>query len=270
VQDDSVYLNRDERQFRFDNRTDGEIATQLFSEVEQIAQIDVEDTPPPAGSLAPSVFQRGTAMALLRSLARRQGKSAYVLPGDEPGRSAAFFKSLPTEPGDLPAMILLGTERNIDRFNSNRDAQRPARVRAYALDAADRSVMSSSSNLEDINLLGPEQAFASEQDTADLISPPHQGDAVDLDQRVSTETKRASFDRTATGSLLPECYQAVLQPYQVVQVRGIDGRLSGNYLIHQVTHTMSRSQYTQAFTVKRNAQSAGAGSDSADSVGEIF
>ncbi len=270
VQDDSVFLNREESLERFDNRTDSEIAAQLFSELAEIAVIDVEDTPPPASSLAPSVHQRGTAMSLLRRLAERQGKFAYVLPGEEPGQSIACFKSFPTEPGDLPAMVLLGRERNIDRFNSNRDAQRPARVRAYALDAADRSVLSSESRMEDLDLLGPEQAVEDEQDTAYLISPPYHGDAVDLDQRVAGEQQRASFDRTATGSLLSERYQAILQPYQVVQVRGVDRRLSGNYQIHQVIHTLSGSQYTQSFTVKRNARSSGPGSDSTDSSGRIF
>jgi len=267
VQDDSVFLNREESLERFDNRTDSEIAAQLFSELAEIAVIDVEDTPPPASSLAPSVHQRGTAMSLLRRLAERQGKFAYVLPGEEPGQSIACFKSFPTEPGDLPAMVLLGRERNIDRFNSNRDAQRPARVRAYALDAAE---LSSESRMEDLDLLGPEQAVEDEQDTAYLISPPYHGDAVDLDQRVAGEQQRASFDRTATGSLLSERYQAILQPYQVVQVRGVDRRLSGNYQIHQVIHTLSGSQYTQSFTVKRNARSSGPGSDSTDSSGRIF
>lgn len=270
VHDDSAFLNREDRLARFDDMTDSEIAAQVFGEAGQIAATDIEDTPPPAGDLPPSVVQRGTAIQILRSLARRQGMYAYVLPGDEPGQSVGCFKALPSERGDLPDMVLLGSERNIQEFDVSRDAQSPARVQAFALNVADKAVLTSTSNYRNLDLLGPEHSFTREEDIAAQVSLPQQGDAVDLDQRVNAEAGRASYDLEATGSLLSECYHGVLRPYQVLQVRGVNNRLSGDYVVSKATHTLTRSQYTQAFTVKRNAVSEGTGGDSADLLGGIW
>jgi hypothetical protein len=135
---------------------------------------------------------------------------------------------------------------------------------------ADKAVLTSSSSFRDLDLLGPEHSFTREEDTAEQVSTPQQGDAVDLDQRVRAESSRSSYDLEATGSLLSECYHGVLLPYQVLQVRGVNNSLSGDYVVFKATHTLSRSQYTQAFTVKRNAVSEGEGADSADLFGEIF
>jgi phage protein D len=60
--------------------------------------------------------------------------------------------------------------------------------------------------------------------------------------------------------VVSDCYPSVLLPYQVVSVRGVDGRQSGDWLILHVTHTLDRSVYTQTFKLGRNATSDGASS----------
>jgi len=59
---------------------------------------------------------------------------------------------------------------------------------------------------------------------------------------------------------MKETYTSVLQPYQYVSVLGINGSLSGLWLIEQVTHTLTRNSYGQKFRVIRNAESAGTNS----------
>jgi hypothetical protein len=257
VQDDSIRLNRYDRIFRFENLLDHEIASQLFGEIEQIATTEIENTPAPSSSLPPVVVQRGTAMQLLRSLARRQGMHAYVLPGEEPGKSIGCFKPFPTQTDGLPPLILLGAERNVAEFNPTNNAQQPARVTASILNIFDKTITQRTSNFGSLDLLGEEKTFADEGNTATQILSPRDSDAVDLDQAVTAEALRSSYSTEATGSLLNETYSAILTPYQVVSVCGANQRQSGDYLIRKVTHSLTRSFYSQSFTLQRNARSSG-------------
>jgi hypothetical protein len=270
VQDDSVYLNREERVSRFENMLDHEIARQIFGEFEQIASTDIEDTPAPGSTLPPTVVQHGTAMQTLRSLARRQGMHAYILPGDSPGQSIGCFNAFPSQADGLPQLILLGSDRNIDTFNVRNNAQSPSTVRASSLSITDKEVITRTSSFRNLDLLGEEAGFESESDTATQILPPYQGTSVYLDQAVTAEAANSSYAFDATGSVRDHCYQGVLLPYRLVTVLGVNGRLSGDYLITKVTHTLTRSNYSQSFTLRRNALSAGSGFSPDNLMGSIF
>lgn len=269
IQDDSVYLNREEKIQRFEKLKDHEIAERLYREVKEIADTDIDTTPPPVGKLPSIVVQRGTSMQILRALARCQGMHAYVLPGDQSGQSVGCFKAFPTGSSGLKPLTLLGNDRNIETFNVTNDAQRPAKVQAFALRIKDKSVVSSTSSFDDVSLLGPEHAFEKASNTATLVSLPGICSSVDPDRRVAAEAQRASYALEASGSVMSESYPDVLMPYKVVSIRAVNERLSGDYMIRRVTHKLSRSTYSQAFTVTRNALSNGSSGQSGPP-GNIF
>jgi phage protein D len=77
---------------------------------------------------------------------------------------------------------------------------------------------------------------------------------------VLAASEEDAYGLHADGEVLKDTYSAVLQPYQNVQVLGVNGQLSGSWLIRQVTHTLTRNSYGQTFSLARNAQSAGNGS----------
>jgi hypothetical protein len=270
VQDDSVYLNREDVLFSFENRLDHEIAKQIFNEFEQIAKTEIEKTPSPTSELTPTVMQRGTAIQILRLLARRQGMHAYVLPGVEPGQSMGCFKPFPTQTDGLPPLILLGSDRNLEMFTPGNDAQRPARVRAYAVSITDKTITERTSKFNNLDLLGQEQAFQQPSNTATQILCPQYGDAVDLDQVVAAEALHSSYAFEATGSVLGDIYPGVLAPYRVITVSGVNLHLSGDYLISHVTHLLTRSYYAQSFTLRRNARSQGTDNSLANLMRSIF
>ena len=270
VHDDSVYLNRKDSLEAHENQLDHEIAERLYDGVEQIATQDVETTPAPNGSLPPIEIQRGTQIQLLRKLAERQGMHAYVLPGTSPGESIGLFKKLPTEAGDLPNMILLGSDRNIANFQVTNDAQSPSQVEGHSLSITDKVITSATSSFRDLELLGPEAAFEVEEDTGTRTLPPGNDESVDLQRAVAAEAERLSFSFEASGSVLPDCYTGVLAPYKVVTVRGVNARLSGAYVIKKVTHRLTRSIYTQSFSLLRNARSEGSSGGLEDLAGSIF
>ena len=281
VRDDSVYLNRKEEIARFEKQPDHQIAEQLFKAakfrgVPRIPVREIEPTPPRIGTLPSILFQRGTAMQMLRLLAQSQGMHAYVLPGSSPGQSIGCFKRFSTSPAGLPPLTLLGKDRNMEAFNVTNDAESPSRFQAFFLDVVDKTVLPrpsvpSTSNFRDLELLGSKQTFDfAEEDTATRIAPPGPGSTVATDRRVAAEAERASYAFEATGSVLPGCYPAVLQPYRTVCVQAINDQLSGNYMIRRVTHTLTRSRYSQAFTLIRNARSDGVGNASNDPIGKMF
>jgi hypothetical protein len=253
VQDDSYYLNRAGKQYHFQGLRDDEIATQLFAEFpEVIKESQVDPTPAPLVTPIPDVVRRGTAMQVLRFLADRQIVDAYVLPGSKPGRSIGCFRELPTRIDGLPDLVLLGSDRNIFDFNPSNDLQQPSRFRAYAVGLGDKNITQSDSNLDAMTRLGA--VPTTPPDKVIHLLPP-QGDSVAPDRRVEAETLRASYSISGTGSVVADCYGGVLRPYQLIQIRGANSRESGTYLICQVRHQLTRSQYSQSFTLRRNAQS---------------
>ncbi len=270
VQDDSVYLNRTEEVIPFEDRRDDEVAADLFGRFTEIASTDIEDTPAPAADLPPIVVQRGTAIQILRRLARRHGMHAYVLPGASAGHSVGVFKRLSVAPTGLPPLVLLGADRNVDSFNVTNNAQRPARVQGWALSITDKTVATATSQSRNLELLGDEAALADEAQTATQLLPPGADDAVDLNQRVQREADRSSFAFSASGTVLSDCYPGVLVPYQVVTARGMDARLTGDYVIKRVAHQLSRSTYSQSFDLLRNAQSRPGAGGLENLAGAIF
>jgi len=256
VQDDSVYLNREDEIVRHENQLDHEIAQQLLQGVEQIASIDVETTPSPTSSLPPVVMQRETRMQLLRSFARRHPDfHAYVLPGTESGASIGCFKKFPEQLDGLPDLVLLGGDRNLSTFTPQYDAQSPATASTAFLSLTDRTVTQRQADPATVTPLGGSLASPRTTTPATRILPPSYGDGMDVDQAVNTSTTVSSFAYGATGQVLGECYSGVLSPYRLITVRGANELLSGTYQITRVSHSLTRSNYAQSFTLRRNSRS---------------
>jgi hypothetical protein len=256
VQDDSYYLHRADTIARFEKKLDHEIAQTLFDVAkQQIKRQKIETTPSPTSTPTPDVMQRGTEMELLRSLARRQGKHAYVLPGSEPGQSIGCFQAFPQDPDGLPSLILVGSDRNLAEFHPTYSAQQAAKFQASTLSLTDKTIATQTSDLNDVPRVGAEPTFQKEANVPLQIVRPHHGDHVNLTQLVNAHAREASYTVTATGSVLSDCYTGVLSPYRVVGVYGIDARASGTYEITKVTHTLNRANYSQAFTLRRNGRS---------------
>ena len=259
VHDDSVFLDREEKVERFDKMSDSEIASRVFSEISQLSgPPQVEQTPPQPDNPASATVQRGTKMQVLRALARRHHMHAYVLPGPTPGASIGAFKAFPNATDGLPDLVLVGTGRNLERFDPRTDARRPADVRAATLSLRDKRIVKSSSAQTDAPLQGDAPAVDAGANRPSVLLPPGHSDTVDLDQRTRAEADRLSLATDAAGSIMPFYYKGVLSPYRLVPVKLSDTKLSGNYLLTRVTHTLNRSVYKQEFRARRNASSTAA------------
>jgi hypothetical protein len=65
--------------------------------------------------------------------------------------------------------------------------------------------------------------------------------------------QKSSYTITATGSVRYGCYNGVLRAYDLVGVSGANAKLCTNFIVREVTHTLSRSEYRQDFTLMTNA-----------------
>jgi hypothetical protein len=268
VHDDSVLLNREEKLATFEDKTDDQIAKKVFQSIPEIASVKTDPVPPANGKLPSVEVQHGTAMQILRALAKRQNMHAYVLPGSKPGQSVGVFKKYPTTKDGLPDMILLGADRNIGRFEVKNRATQAGKTVGYAVPITDKKVVKKTSSFRRVDLLGPEEAEKSDN-TGTYLLPPDLVDSVDLDSAVQAKTEATSYQFEASGFLYTECYGKVLTPYRLVTASGVNGRLSGDYVVIGVTHSLNRETYKQTFKLLRNARSAGTGA-SPGPLGKVF
>jgi phage protein D len=253
VQDDSALLNLDETVRLFEDKRADEIATALFEDLD--LDVEVDEVPDAGGALPRFTVQRGTAMQLLKELARRHGMFVYVKPGAEAGTSVGVFRYPSWEPGDFPELLLLGEERNVARFSGEFDATRPLAATAYSVGATDKTVIGSTLDTPDVEALGDEPAHDVVVPAQTLLARTRE-ERSDLDEAVFAAVNTSSFAYTASVEVVADSYEGVLAPYQVVTVAGVGGQWSGDYLISRVTHVLSDESYTQQLELKRNARSA--------------
>jgi hypothetical protein len=259
VTDDTFYLHRDESVSSFQGQSDDQIASQIFNEVSQISSTDVDPAPSPSNPGFNTTVLRGTQMELLKQLAQRQHMHVYVTPGDTPGQSVGCFKLDPDPNKDfgLAPMVLVGSGQNIFRFQSDSASGQTATYNSGQVNLNDSSKDTRTADPSDISMQGTTPPPGN---SVKRLLPPGQPDALSLARAVQAASERAAYALKAHGEVMKDTYSSILQPYQNVQVVGINGSLSGLWLIQQVTHTLTRNSYGQTFRVIRNAQSAGTNS----------
>jgi hypothetical protein len=262
VHDDTAFLNREDELAFYQTGTDSEIAQQIFSKATDIqGPIQVDPVPAQPDNPSSVVAQRGTKMQILRSLAARHRRwHAYVLPGSSAGQSVRAFKEFPKKTDGLPALVLLGPDRNLASFNATNNHSEPRDVTASSLTIKDKNIVTKTASYSDATMIGGEPANKDNRKRSTYRLPPGQNDSVDLASAVQGEVDRASFSISASGSVLPFCYNGVLSPYRAVDVVISDSPYSSTYIITRVTHNLTRSVYTQEFSAVSNSTSPGLGS----------
>jgi hypothetical protein len=248
VRDDSVLLNREERSDVFEERTDDAIAREVFGEFAAIASTRIESP----GGARPSVVRRGTAIQFLRELARPHEYHAYVLPGEAPGRSVGCFLPDPAAAGELPPLVLLGSDRNLADLQVEEESEGPERTRTHTLRIADQEVVDAEISVQDLALMRPLPPLDAEPATR--LVPPEENDREDPEPRARGQARRRSYAFGVTGKIVPGCYAGILTPYQRVTVRAGTTGLSGEWLLTKVTHTITPNLYTQEFEAKADSR----------------
>ena len=254
VQDDTALMNQNEAVELFEDKSADEVAQQLFQDAGLSAETD--SVAIPAAGLTRYLVRRGTAMQFLKELARRHGMFVYVEPDSSPGSSIGYFKRPDLSSGDYPELLLIGEQRNINKFNSQFDALRPLTATANGVDITDQSIINSETDSSDIDPQGDE-AVHDLVDAGQVLLARTRELSDDLGASTAAAVNHSSWAYGASAEVIADSYDGVLLPHRVVTVAGAGGFLSGDWLISQVTHTISDASYKQAFSLRRNARSAG-------------
>ena len=257
VQDDSVLLNRDESVEFFGDKTDDQIARRLFQSIPEIADVQADPVPPLDGGLAVKRVRRSTPIVYLRQLAKLRNMHAYVLPGGEPGKSVGVFKKFPTAKDGLPDMIFAGPDRNIGNFNVRNLGTQPGSATSYSVSLTDAKVVKKTSDPNQTDRTGAKPGLPPAKAGKYLLRP-DEASGADLDSAVQARSDKSSYQFEVSGELYTECYGKPLAPYRLVTVKGVNGKLSGDYIVKGVKHALDRNTYKQTFELTRNALSTGA------------
>jgi len=262
VHDDTAFLNREDELAFYQTGADSDIAREIFSKANDIqGPIDIDSVPAQPDNPSAVVAQRGTKIQILRSLASRHRRwHAYVLPGSTAGQSIRAFKKFPTRTDGLPALVLLGPDRNLSDFNATNNHSEPRDVTASTLEIKNKNIVTKTASYSDVALLGGEAADKDNRKRSTYRLPPGQNDSVDLDSAVQGEVERASYSIVGTGSVIPFSYTGILSPYRAVDVVISDNPYSSTYILTRVVHNLTRSIYTQEFTAISNSTSPDIGS----------
>jgi hypothetical protein len=252
VHDDSALLNRESKVDVQEGKNDSEIAKQIFSDANLKGTPQIDDTAPQPNQTTANSVQHRTPMQYLRELVQHHPEwHAYVLPGKEKGQSIGCFKKFPEDTDGLPELVLLGAGRNLASFNVQNQST-ATDVKGAHLPLDHKDIRISDFSFRDATLMGDPPATAAGAPPATTQAPPGHGERVDQAEMTTGLATNSAFSMQATGSIVPFCYPAALSPYRWVLVKLSDSQYSTKYLITQVTHTLTRSIYTQSFTVKGN------------------
>jgi hypothetical protein len=272
ARDDTDAMNQVARIATYEDKTDGELLKKILTDA-GFKDLDlVIDKIPAQPQDRPAKFiQRGTDIEMLRSIADPYDLHVYVMP-DKVGKSKAFVTRLRLDgTPDAPTLVMNGADRNVETFQARNDVSQATRYQFETLDIATVQVGNdtlttkwSDADVDSVDppikRVGPIVQLLGAQSTVDnlkklgtqILSPYVSAfrDVVEVGARAQ---QRSSYTITATGSVRYGCYDGVLRAYDVVTVSGVNAKLCTKYIVREVTHTLSRSEYRQDFTLMTNS-----------------
>lgn len=250
VRDDSVLMNREESTEVFEDRSDSDLAAEMFGRFATIPETDIL----PTDTAAPTTVKRGSPIQFVRELARANGYWGYVLPGDTAGASVGCFRPPSTAAPTIPPLTLFGAGRNLISAEFSEDSEGPERTVAHAMRISDQQLVSAERSYEDETLMGALPQVSGDGAALRQL-PPEDAVREDPEPRAEARARMAAYALKMTASVMPGCYDTVLAPYRTVTLRAGDLNYSGDWLIWKVTHRIDASVYTQEIEARRNALS---------------
>ena len=257
-QDVSVMMDMEERSLEHPAQDETIIALKLIASYAQYGLIPIVVPPPapdPPLPIERTPIQRGTDRAYLEQMAARFGYVFYVRPGPVPFTNFAYWG--PPERIGVPQRALsvnLGPETNVESVSFQYEGLQPEMVLGSVQD-----------RLTNVSL--PVITFASTRPPLSAFPAlpfnlpnvrrvqPEQAEGLNYLQayaRAQGRTDRSLENVvTADGELDGLRYGAVLQPRALVGLRGAGFSYDGLYYVKRVSHSLSRGQYRQSFSLSR-------------------
>ena len=250
--DASVLMSSNEVVRTWAGMSDSDIASAIFNEYgfsPEVASTDVtyeEDNT--------LIVQRGTDMQFLQLLAHKHGFDVYIDVDPSSGNLTGHFGpvALDDDPQGL-LTIHMGQSSNLNRLNVRWDMLRPTEVQVANIDADSGEDQTGSAGGSELTLLGGEDLFDAATPRMSRVLPNGATSEAELSSLAQGMSNRSSLAIVAEGEIDTHNFGAVLRAKRTVTVRGAGERYSGIYLVERVLHAFMEGEYTQSFTLRRNA-----------------
>ncbi|MFO1302113.1 MAG: hypothetical protein U1F54_00195 [Burkholderiales bacterium] len=214
---------------------------------------DVETTQTQHTEAKHALVQRGTDLALVRRLARRNGFLFWVTSDVQANLKQAHFKRAPVD--GKPALELkLNIEgSNVDAIDIEWDIERPTSSTAMQLDFSDKGDIDGAVDRSPLNPQGDTGLadITADKRVLHLVAPVD--DQGDLRARGEAALIEAGFFVRAFATTNTDRLKGVLRAHTPVGVRGAGTRHSGTYFCARVVHSITEDAHTMSAELWRNA-----------------
>jgi hypothetical protein len=198
--------------------------------------------------------QHETDLAYLKALARRNGYVFYVAPGPAPNTNVGYWG--PPMRVDVPQRAItmnMGSASNATNISFSYDYEELTLVEALVQDRLTSTAMPVLVGASTRPPLSAQPAWVAATSEARTETIPTSGlTMMQALARAQARTDASTDVVTAQGQLDTLRYGALLRPRGVVGVRGVGYSNDGLYYVKQVTYKLSRGEFTQNFTLKRD------------------
>lgn len=256
-EDVSLMMDMNERPAGHVSMNDREIVESILgsSDYSQYGIVSEVSDPPTSENPDPderTPTQRNTDLRYLRELAGRHGFVFYIVPGPGSGQNTAYWG--PTRQEGVPQRPLsvnMGPFTNVEQINFNYNVLSPTRVTGSVQDreSNEPATLGASSEkpaLSSRGLKDPAQIRS-------VLAPPSGLTTAQTQGRIQGMTdSSAGKTATAYGELDAMCYEGLLWPHRLVEVRGAGRSYDGLWYVNQVSHVLRKSEsYKQSFSLSR-------------------
>lgn len=229
--------------------TDSDAALQILASYGYVA--DVESTPSRHTEDGHTLLQRGTDLAFVRGLARRNGFHFWVRATPLGVETAHFRRVALDRAPDLRIEINRDPPDTL-ALEIEWDIERPTGVEARQLDPVTKSVVDGRVDRSPLRALGRDglRHLAGER-TLHLAAPAD--DAGDLRARAEGVLAESDWFVRARCETSAETLGAIARPGMLAEVVGAGSRHSGTYLVAAVTHAIDDVAHRMTIELWRNA-----------------
>lgn len=261
--DATCLMNLEEKIETWADTSHSDIAGELFGhygitpEVESTAAVHAETDN--------ILVQKHTDIRFLKELAERNGYECYVGMSDD-GQVKGFFKPYNLDLSARPPLAVhFEGQTNVQFMDIQVSGDQPLSNSGWHLNLADKELEALPIDDYSVNLLGQNSLSALTQSkVASLCSPKEEAgriypadltnlDGTELEQGLQGRLDRDSWFIKARGTVNSEAYGQLLHARNLLPLKGLGTRYSGNYLVSAVTSTLADGHFEQQIELIRNA-----------------
>ncbi|CAB1080588.1 hypothetical protein D1AOALGA4SA_8268 [Olavius algarvensis Delta 1 endosymbiont] len=260
--DATCLMNLEEKIETWTDTAHSDIAGQLFAHYGLTPE--VESTTAMHAETDNILVQKHTDIRFLKELAERNGFECYVGMTDD-GQVKGFFKPHALDIAPRPPLAVhFEDETNVQFMDIQVAGNQPLGIGGWHLNLGDKELEELPVDETAVALLGSDSLSSLTRSKVEALCSPkeaagrvYQGDPTNLDgteleQGLQGRLDRDSWFIKARGSVNSESYGSLIHARNLVPVKGLGTRYSGNYLVSSVVSTLADGHFEQQIELIRN------------------